>query len=230
MKAKPRIRPHQTSLLVAGVLTFVALLVPVVQKFLLPLEYLNTHLHELSHAVMAILTGAQVEKIVVNANGSGVTPVLGGNLLVIASSGYLGASLFGAGMIYAGRTEKGARTILMALGVLLSFSMIVWVRGDIVGVTAGIFWAIGLGLIALLLKGTSLSFCAQFLGIQQCLNAVRSLITLVVVSRATEVHSDASILFDASGIHPLIWSVGWTVFSLGLMGWTLQKSWRTVRP
>ena len=61
MKSRPKIKPHQTTLIVAALATLVGFLLPVVQKILLPLQYLNTHLHEFSHAMVAILTGAEVD-------------------------------------------------------------------------------------------------------------------------------------------------------------------------
>ena len=225
MKSRPKIKPHQTTLIVAALATLVGFLLPVVQKILLPLQYLNTHLHEFSHAMVAILTGAEVEKIIVNVDGSGVTPVRGGSLLLVASAGYLGASLFGAAMIYFAKTEKGAKSMLGLLSALLFWSLVVWVRGDVVGEAAGIGWVFMLGLLAYALKGQSLMFCAQILGLQQCLNSVRSLFTLVQLSTSTEVHSDATILYQASGIPPMAWAIGWSGFSLALVVWTLRKSW-----
>jgi len=225
MRSKSQIRPNQSTLLYAAVLTLVGFLVPFVQKVLLPLQYLNTHLHEFSHALVAQITGAEVEKIVVNADGSGVTPVAGGSLILIASAGYLGASIIGAVMIYCGRTEKGARITLWSIAAALTFSMIVWVRGDSVGEISGFGWITTIALVALLVKGKPLMFCVQFLGLQQCLNAVRSLFTLVEVSASTEIHSDASILQSATHVPSIVWAVGWSAFSLALVGWTLRRSW-----
>lgn len=218
-------KPHQSSLLIAGGVTLAAYVVPGVRLLLLPLLYLNTHLHEMSHALAAVLTGADVQRIVVNTDGSGMTPVQGGNILVVASAGYLGASMFGAAMIYAGRTEKGAKSMLWALSALLIVSMLLWVRGDAVGEAAGIGWIVLLGILAATLKGKWAMFGAQFFGLQQCLNAVTSVFTLVQLSVGTEVHSDATILYDATGLPPVLWAVGWTAFSLGLVGWTLRETW-----
>lgn len=199
---------------------------PVARQVLLPVLYLNTHLHELSHALVAQFTGAEVEKIVVNANGSGLTPVMGGNILLIASAGYIGASVFGVAMIYFGRSEKGARWTLGMVAALLSLSMLIWVRGDAVGVVSGFGWIVALALGAIFLRGKVSVFFCQFLGLQQCLDAALSLLALVKLSEATEVHSDASILQAATGIPSVVWALGWTAFSLGLMFLALRKSWK----
>jgi len=47
-------------------------------------------LHELSHALMAICTGASVKKIVVNSNQGGQTVYAGGNSYFIIPAGYIG--------------------------------------------------------------------------------------------------------------------------------------------
>ncbi len=226
MKSNIKIRPHQTTLLVAGFATLAGFLVPILRQLLLPVLYLNTHLHELSHALTAQATGADVEKILVNANGGGVTPIVGGNILIVASAGYLGATVFGAAMLYFGRSEKSARSMLATLAVLLTFSMVVWVRGDVVGEISGAGWICALALMSMFLKQGWLMFSCQFLGLQQCLNSFQSLFTLVKISAETEVHSDASILQSNTGIPSLIWALGWAVFSLVMVAWSLKLSWK----
>jgi len=225
MKASNSIRPHQVTFLIAGFATLIGFLVPIVRQLLLPVMYLNTHLHELSHALVAKATGAEVEKIVVNADGSGLTPVLGGNIFLTASAGYIGASIFGAIMIAMGSSEKTARYILTAICLLLTTSMLVWVRGDSVGVASGFAWVLTLAAMAIFLKGRPLMFCCQFLGLQQCLNSFNALFALVRVSSATETHSDATILQGITGVPSIVWAVVWSAFSLGLVGWTLRRSW-----
>lgn len=229
MKTPSKLRPHQSTLLIAGFATMAGFVLPVIRQILLPVLYLNTHLHELSHALVAQFTGAVVERIIVNADGSGVTPVAGGSLILIASAGYIGASIFGAAMIYFGGSEKGARTTLGIVAAVLTFSMIYWVRGDAVGEISGLGWMVSLTTMAIFLRGKAAVFCCQFLGLQQCLNSVSSLFALVRLSSDTEVHSDASILQAATGIPSIIWALGWTAFSLLLVFATLRRSWKPAK-
>ena len=142
---------------------------------LLPLELLNTHIHEFCHAVVALATGGQVGYIRVLSTGDGVTPVLGGNAILTASAGYVGAAILGGLMLLSTRTEKGARTALMIAAFALTLSMTLWVRGDIAGVASGLLWIFLLFAMARGLKGDTLIFAAQFIGIQQCLRTVQSL-------------------------------------------------------
>ena len=220
--------PHRKTLLIAGFATLAGLFIPYLRLVLLPVLYLNTHLHEFSHAIVAKATGAEVMKIIVNTDGSGETPVLGGNLLLIASAGYLGASVFGAMMIAFGSVEKTARWMLMILSMILMVSMALWVRGDQVGVLACLCWIILLIAMGMFLKGKAAMFACQFLGLQQCLNSFTSLAALLQITAATEAHSDASILQELSGVPAIFWAALWSMMSLALVVWTIRKTWEPV--
>ena len=128
-------------------------------------------------------------------------------------------------MIYAAKTERGARLMLWSLFVLMVVSLVIWVRGDSIGVISALGWIVVLGICAVTLKGSWLQFVTQLLGLQQCLNAVHSVFTLLQLSVATEVHSDASILAEATGLPSYIWAIGWAIFSLALVGLALRHSW-----
>ena len=66
------LQPHQTALLAAVAVAIMGSLVPPVRFLFIPLIYLNTHLHEMSHAIVAMITGGQVvehEVVVVSQCG-----------------------------------------------------------------------------------------------------------------------------------------------------------------
>jgi hypothetical protein len=218
------LKPHQTAILAAVGVGALSTLVPFVSQLFLPVVWLNTHIHELCHALVAWACGADVSSIHVYSNGSGVTDIAGGNILLEASAGYMGASTVGALMIFFSRSAKSARITLRVLAGALAFSMIMLVRGDAVGEVSGVGWILGLWAISYL-DGVKLIFAAQLLGLMQCLNAVQSLYTLLKISAFTEGHSDAMILQQATGIPALGWATIWCVFSLFLMAFTLYRAW-----
>jgi len=223
--SSPTLRPHQTAILIAGLASVLLWALPVVHQLMLPLQYLNTHVHEFFHAFAAVTTGGSVEEIVVHANGSGETPVRGGNLFLIASAGYLGAALAGAAIIFSSRTERGARVALGVLAFALLFADVSWVRGDGVGIVSGWAWMLALAVAAIRLKGNWLLFVAQFVGVQQCLNAVQSVYELLQISAHTEAHSDARILQSYVGVPAIVWALLWLVCSLVLVFTALRRSW-----
>lgn len=219
------LKPHQIAILIAGVVTVVGFLTPVLHNLFLPLYYLNVHLHEFSHALMTILTGGMVDSIQINGQAGGVTLSAGGSHWLIGPAGYLGASIIGATIIWFSRSEKSARNVLRALAVLLALGMILWVRGDAWGIFSGVVWVLALFGASMFLKGIPLLFAAQFVGMQQCLNSLTSLYDLVWISAGSERHSDARIMESYSHIPAIFWAVGWSVVSLSLVVICLRRAW-----
>ena len=226
MQRQQQLRPDQSAILYASLASLALWFIPFLNLISLPLEYLNAHTHEMCHAITAILTGGKVEQIDVFSNGSGVTPVLGGYLPLVASAGYVGASLVGVLIILYSRNPNGARMSLRLLGTALGGSMLMWVRGDIVGVMSGIAWVAILFVLAARLPAKGILFAATFIGIQQCLHSVMALLTLMDISFFSERHSDAILMQQSTGLPASFWAVGWSVFSLSLMGITLRGAWR----
>ncbi len=219
------VRPHQTALLLAILVSVLGLFVPLVGTVLLPMRYLDTHLHELGHAIAAMGTGGGVESIRVFADGSGVTPVAGGFLPLVASAGYLGAAAWGAAILLAMRTERGARFALGATGVALAMSLVLFVRGDLVGVISGIAWAVALVAASRTLRGHALLFAAGLVGLQQGLNALRSLLELLEITASTETHSDARLMQSATFVPAIVWAIVWGVCGLAVAGFTVRRAW-----
>lgn len=217
-------RPHQTALLLAAVVSLLGLFVPPIGAALLPLRYLNTHLHELGHALAALGTGGAVQHILVFGDGSGVTPVAGGFLPLVASAGYLGAAAWGAWILRSMRTERGARNALGITGVALIVSLLLFVRGDLVGVLSGVLWALLL-VAARGLKGAWLLFVAGLVGLQQGINALRSLSDLLHITALSERHSDAGLMQDATLIPAMVWAALWAVCGLALGVSTVRRAW-----
>lgn len=215
--------------LLAAIASLILWALPGAGLVLLPLELLNTHIHEFCHAVVALATGGQVGYIKVLSTGDGVTPVLGGNAILTASAGYLGAAMLGGFMLLSSRTEKGAKTTLMIAAIGLALSMLLWVRGDIAGVASGLLWIFLLFAISRRLKGDGLIFAAQFIGIQQCLRAVQSLYVLLHINATSSLHNDAKVAETVTGIPSIVWAAGWCLLSAAWMAVAFAPSFRKGR-
>lgn len=219
------LRKDQQLLLIASALSLVLWMTPILRIGVAPLAYLNTHLHELFHALAALATGGRVDNIKVFANFGGVAHVRGGFMPLIASAGYVGTSILGGALIMAGRSAPAARTGLWLLFGFLAFSMVAFVRGDLVGVAFGFLWVGGLWLLASKLDDDMASFAAQFLGIQQCLTSVVAFFALINVSLSWG-HSDARLMAEFTGLPDIFWAGVWLTFSVMVMGFCLAQSWR----
>ncbi len=224
-KTRTALMPHQTAILCALLVACVGYLVPPIHALFLPLQYLDTHLHEMCHALVAIATGGQPQQIEVFSNGSGVTPIAGGNVFLEASAGYLGATLIGSAMIFFGRTPERARAALFTISGFLALSMVLWVRGDLVGIGAGWFWTVALFCAGWFLRGMPALFVCQLVGIEQCFNAIGAVYELLKISVYTEAHSDAAIVASFTYIPAAVWASLWCLFSLLMVGLTVRKAW-----
>lgn len=216
-------------LLSAMVLIAVLWMMPLTRSALLPVVYLNTHLHEFFHALGALLTGGSVEHILVLSDGSGVTPVAGGDILVVASAGYTGASILGAVLIFFSRTIRSAKISLIFLGSTLLANLLMFVRGDGTGFAMGAAWGIATLLIGWKVKSWVAPFAAQLIGILLCLASLQSLFVLLGVSVSANAHSDALVMQNASGVPAIFWAVAWCAVSITAVVFTLKRAW-TIPP
>jgi len=226
MKNQNSLRPHQSAFVLSAILSVALWFLPFLRWLTVPLQYVNTHVHEGWHALTAVATGGMVDHVQVHANGNGETFTVGGWNLFISSAGYLGAALTGALMITFARSPRSAKFVLILLAIALSYSLLVWVRSDLFGIVSCAAWIVGLFAIAFVVPEDKRLFVTQFLGIQQCLNAVQSLFFLVHISGFGVEQSDAGNMQQFTHIPAIIWAGLWTLMSLGMMILALKISWR----
>ena len=223
-----KLRQDQSLLLVASGASVLVWVVPMLKLALAPLALLNTHLHELCHAAAALLTGGSVDHIKVFSNLGGVTHISGGSTPIVAAAGYVGTSIIGGLLILVAGRKDHARQALWIIFGLLAFSMIVFVRGDTVGVLSGLGWMAVLFLAAWKLPDEGARFAAQFLGIQQCLTSLMAFAALFNVSFGYG-HSDAKIMEQATGLPDVLWAGMWLILSGTLVWACLAAGWRGTR-
>ena len=96
-------------------------------SFVFPIKLFVVLLHEISHGIIAILTGGSIKVINVSLNLGGVCVTKGGNNFFIALSGYLGSLLWGTVLFitsYDFKQSKIVTTIFAAILVLVAISFI----------------------------------------------------------------------------------------------------------
>jgi len=101
---------------------------------LFPFKLLATWLHEMSHGVTMLATGAGFSHLEIYRDTSGIAfaerGVGGAGRAVIASAGYMGAALLGGAMLVLGQSGRRARGILLGFAIALALSLVFWVRND----------------------------------------------------------------------------------------------------
>jgi hypothetical protein len=221
------LKPQQVGILAAMAFLLLAWLIPGAQLVVLPLQYLNTHLHEMGHALSSVFTGGSVDYIHVYKDGSGVTLASMNHPIIVASGGYVGASLFGSLIIAFSRNGEMARKALLGVFGLLAIECLFWLRGDAVGMISGFVYMLLFLVLGLKLRGWSAILVAQFVGVQQCLVSLQSVFGLVNPRILHFTDNDATILQGYTHVPAILWSVGWAAFSVILMIGALWSAWST---
>ena len=97
--------------------------------FLLPVKLLTVLFHELSHGIMAILTGGKIISIDIGFNQGGLCRSMGGWPIFIASAGYLGSLIWGSVILLTSLRKGANKKITIGLGFILLLVTLLWVRG-----------------------------------------------------------------------------------------------------
>jgi len=212
------LNPQQRSLVYATVVSLALTLIPFGRFVLFPIQYLNTHFHEAMHAFATLASGGLVRKIEVYGDTSGVTLSQGGSLFLIAPAGYLGATLLGAFVIASCMNGEAASKIARGLAIALMVVIVLWLRGDLVGLLTAFAWLAILWNIPKIAEVETRMFAVQFVGVQLCLTSLASFRDLVLLSAQTEAATDAKNMEMATGIPAIAWATVWLILGgIGLI-------------
>lgn len=202
--------------------------VPLLGMLFYPFRLLNTFVHELGHGFAALLTGGRFERFVVYANMEGLALIRGGNLLVVASAGYLGAALFGGLLILLSATTLAEQTLLLALGASLALLCLLFVR-NLFGFLAGSLLAGSLAAAGWYFSDPAATLLVAVLALQMPLAAIHSLGDLMrrSVRRPRDGRmSDAEVLAQHTGIPTLAWAAFWFLSALAIVVLTVTVAYQ----
>jgi len=242
--------PQFTLLLIATLISIglwvASWFLPFVSYLVYPLQLFATFIHEGGHVLATLLTGNSVQSLTVSPDTSGAVWSQGSgwlSQLFISSSGYLGTTAFGAGLLAWKRYGFSSRYALYGCAAIIAvltagFGFIapilnlfatVTFGGMLFTVFSGAFIASALVAIAKYAEIRWVNFALAFIAVQVLLNAVFSLVDLFFISTLTSSHSDAVNMAAATGIPAILWVVIWIVISLamisvGLRIYTVSKS------
>jgi preprotein translocase subunit SecG len=206
---------------------------------LYPFKLLATWLHELSHGVAMLVTGAGLDRVIIYRDTSGLayakSSVDAVGSAVIAAAGYMGTPLWGALLVVITRDARAARRAVLVLAGLLVVTALTVVapteqEGDfgrwaIVGIGAAI------ATCALTLPPRARLLVAHFIAAQACVNALLDIRVLLrpsqvvggVVVGASDAHNMAAMTFGTTAT----WAV-WT-WALIWLGWSLAVLYLALR-
>lgn len=218
---------------------------PIFGYIVYPIQLFATFIHEGSHVLASVLTGNSVQSLTVAPDTSGEVYSQGTgwfSQLLISSAGYLGTTAFGA-MLLAwmrfGYSSKialfisagfvGLMTVVFGfVAPIFNFFSTVTLGSVAFTFISGAVIAAGLAAIGYFANLKWANFAVAFLAVQCLLNAVFSLVDLLLITTLTNGHSDAANMAMATGIPALLWVLIWfgiSVFmiSVGLRVYSTAK-------
>ena len=216
----PRGSQTDRALVASLVASLVLHFIPGVHWVTYPLRLLVTFIHEGSHALATILTGGSVHAISIEPNGSGITLSAGGFNPIIASAGYLGATLYGAFILWMLRKGAHGSRLLGLTAVFVALSTVGGLLHPFTLLTGLLITAALMGLATKLPRHAA-NWAASFVGAQFAMNALLDLNTLWVLSVSDSTPTDAQNMFKMTMIPAGFWATLW----LGMSLWIL---WRMV--
>jgi hypothetical protein len=231
-------QPHTLALALLGSLL---LWLPSDGKLLYPFKLLATWMHELSHGLAMLATGAGFDHILIYRDTSGLAyarsaagPI---GAAVIAAAGYMGTPVWGAALLVASRDGRSARRALLGLAALLVVTALFVVAPT---QAEGGFgpWAIGAIGVAVLVGALALPprarlFGAHFLAAQAFGNALLDIRVLFrplqVVggqgARNSDAHNMALATFGTDDSWAVwTWAIVWLVWALAVVFVALRVS------
>jgi len=172
-----------------------------------PLKIFVVFLHELSHGLMALATGGQIEAISLDWREGGETLSRGGSPFLTLSAGYLGSLAWGLLLVALGRGRTVvARATLIGLGALMLGVTALFVRSAF-GLVFGLAFGAALLVASRWLPAAATRLAVTALGLTSALYALLD-IRSDILQRPGEV-SDALMLAQLTGVPALVWGVLW---------------------
>jgi hypothetical protein len=208
---------------------------------LYPFKLLATWLHELSHGIAMILTGAGFDRVVIYRDTSGLayayTAVGSFGTAIIAAAGYMGTPLWGALLLVITPNAKAARTALIVLGSLLVITTLLVIApapdGDRFGQYAIPAIGAAFALVGIMLPARARVFVAHFVAAQSCVNALLDIRVLLrplqVVggknAGMSDAHNMALSTFGTTATWAVwTWAIIWLAWSLAVLFFALRFS------
>ena len=183
-----------------------------------PIRILVTFLHESSHGLAAVLTGGRIDKITVEANGSGLCFTRGGWRWLILPAGYLGSMFWGSVILILACRTRWDKVISLVLGLGLIAVTLLYVRS---------WFGFGSGLLI----GAALASAGRWLpedandALLTCIGSASCLCAIFDIRDLTRVAGETDATMFSREIIPLppvVWTVLWGVMALACLAVSLR--------
>ena len=179
--------------------------------FIYPIKIFVVVLHEISHAIAAIVSGGTVKSISISSYLGGITKTNGGNSLVIASAGYLGSLVIGALLFISAYNIKIRKPFTTILSIIILLSTIGYMKGNI-----QIFLSLLISIFFFLLPRFFNEYIVanflKFIGLISCLYVLTDIKNDLLTTSIRE--TDAQVIEFITGFPSLAIGFVWLVVSI----------------
>jgi hypothetical protein len=183
-----------------------------------PVRILVTFFHELSHGLAAVLTGGSIERITVEADGSGLCFTRGGWRWAVIPAGYLGSMFWGSLILILACRTRWDRYVASVLGWGLVLITFLYVR-SLFGFVSGLVIGAVLASAGKWLPEEVNDWLLTCIGSASCLYAVFDIRDLSRVNGVTD-----ATMFSAEilPLPPLVWAILWGALALACLAVALR--------
>ncbi len=177
-----------------------------------PIKIFVVFLHEISHGLMALATGWQIDQIFIERNEGGACYCPGGNRFLTLTAGYLGSLAWGVSLAAATRYKRidPRHLTLLLSGILIVITM-AYVKNTF-GILFGIVFGLILLFIAIEFSRSQNQKIQLILGLTSCLYSILD-IKGDILDHPT-LPSDAAMLNDLTGIPVVFWGLLWIMIAI----------------
>lgn len=211
-----------TDLLLLGIIG-AALLLFWTSPALVPLKILIVLFHELSHALMTVVTGGEVVSLTLSPDQGGEVLSRGGNRFLILTAGYLGSLAIGCLLYLLARGSKRDALWSAMLAIVLALTAFIFTR-NLFGFGFTLGAALAIGAIARWGGAGVNDLVLKTVGLASMLYVPADIVS-DTLSRA-HLRSDARMLAEEFGGFTQMWGLLWLLIAVAAIGVTLFYGWR----
>jgi hypothetical protein len=176
-----------------------------------PIKLFVVMLHELSHAMAAILTGGKIISMNIGFNLGGKCEAEGGNVFIISSAGYLGSLLFGLIFFISPNNSKHGKWIVITVCTLIIITSFMTAT-NILFILLALISSVILITCAFYSRIPIVAIIMRALGLLSCIYVLFDIKEDIL--QRTDSVSDASVLANILNIPTYLVGIIWIVVSL----------------
>ncbi|WP_019029403.1 M50 family metallopeptidase [Colwellia piezophila] len=179
----------------------------------IPLNWLETYFHEISHGIAALLTGGEIINIQLYATGAGLCTTQGGLSFFITFFGYAGATLWGWLIFKLANSHQRTAQIFSGLMIVLLLASIVFWARDVLTMVIIASLAVMFVMTIKMQRLYYLQILLKFFGLSILLNSLFSP-TYLFDGRDL---GDGAALSSMTMIPEVVWVLLWCVLAIAAL-------------